>query len=38
MAISHSGKYIASSCKARDATTAAILLWDTEKYDNTNDY
>ena len=31
MAISHNGKWLATSCKARDADTATILLWDTVK-------
>jgi len=29
MALSESGKYLATACKARNAQTAAILLWDT---------
>jgi len=29
MALSENGKYLATACKARNAQTAAILLWDT---------
>jgi elongator complex protein 2 len=32
IAISHCGRYLASTCKARDAEQAAVLLWDTVKY------
>ena len=32
VAISHCGSWLASSCKARDRETAAILLWNTIKY------
>jgi WD40 repeat protein len=32
IAISHCGRYLASTCKARDTEAAAVLLWDTVRY------